>query len=261
MTIRRSYVVLSLASLALAGSLLLSGCAAATEAAATVAAQVPASSGPTRTITVVGQGEVKAKPDIANTNVGVEVLAPTVEAATAEAEKQMKAILAAVKALGIADKDIQTSNYSINFERQPSDVSLPHVEGTSTAAESPAGFYRVSNMVQVTIRDLDQVGAVLDAAVQAGANNVWGVSYSLDETQLLEAEAREAAVKNARAWAEALAQLHGVSLGDVIAVSEVVGGSSPVFAEAAMRDFGGGATVEPGELTFSTQLQVIYAIR
>ncbi len=192
MTIRRSYLVLSLASLALAGSLLLSGCAAATEAA-----QVPASSGPTRTITVVGQGEVKARPDLANTSVGVEVLAPTVEAATVEAEKQMKAILTAVKALGIADKDIQTSNYSINFERQQSDVSTPRAEGTSTAAESPAGYYRVSNMVQITIRDLDQVGAVLDAAVEAGANNVWGVSYSLDETQLLEAEAREAAVKDA----------------------------------------------------------------
>ncbi len=250
MFVRRSYLVLSLAALALAGSLLLSGCAAATEAA-----QVPASSGPTRTITVVGQGEVKARPDIATINVGVEVLAPTVEAATADAEKQMKAVLAAVKALGIADKDIQTSNYSINFERQQ-----PGAEGAAAAAASPAGYYRVSNMVQVTIRDLDQVGAVLEAAVQAGANNVWGVSYSLDKTQLLESAAREAAVKDARSRAEALAQLHGASLGEAIAISEVVGGASPVFVEAAKRDFGG-ATTEPGELTFGMQLQIIYSIR
>lgn len=255
MTFRRSNLVLALASLTLVGSLLLSGCAPITEAA-----QLPADSNPTRTITVVGQGEVKVRPDIANINVGVEVLAPTVEAATGAAERQMNAVLAAIKKLGIADKDIQTSNFAINFERQTSDVSLPRAEGTSGDTESTAGNYRVSNMVQVTIRDLDQVGAVLGAAVQAGANSVWGVSYSLDETQTLEATAREAAVKDARSRAEALAQLNNVGLGDVIAVSEVVGGASPVFAETAMRDYAG-ASVEPGELTFSKQIQITYAIR
>jgi hypothetical protein len=120
-------------------------------------------------------------------------------------------------------------------------------------------------MIQVTIRDLDTVGDVLDAAVEAGANNVWGVSFGLDNTDALEEQAREKAVADARARAESLAKLNGVTAGDVIAISEVIGsGPSPMYAEAAAYrglGGGGGAPVEPGELTFSTQVQVIYGIR
>lgn len=257
MIVRRSRLLFPLASLALAGSLLLSGCAPAIEAAQTAAYVSPA-----RTITVVGRGEVKARPDIANTSVGVEVLAPTIEAATTEAEARMAAILAALKELEIESQDIRTSNFSISFERQQGEISVPRVQGAPTDTQSPAGFYRVSNMVQVTIRDLDQVGAVLDAAVKAGANNIWGISFSLADTQALETEAREAAVKDARLRAEALAQLNSVTVTEVIAISEVVGSMpGPVFAEAALRGMGGGGPVEPGELTFSTQIQIVYAIR
>ena len=126
------------------------------------------------------------------------------------------------------------------------------------------GFYRVSNMVQVTIRDLTKVSDVIDTAVKAGANNVWGISFSLDDTDALEAQAREKAVADAKARAESLASLTGVKVGQVMAVSEVVGGSSvPMFASAdrAMGLGGGGTPAEPGEVTFSTQIQVIYAIQ
>jgi uncharacterized protein len=179
----------------------------------------------------------------------------------------MKTILAAMKSLGIADKDVQTSNFSINFERQNPAVPLA-AETTSGAktegAQTPAGFYRVNNMIQVTIRDLDKVDDVLDAAVEAGANNVWGVSFGLDDTKALEVQAREKAVEDARARAESLAKLNGVVVGDVIAISEVIGGSpTPMYAEAASyRGLGGGGTpVEPGELTFTTQIQTVYGIR
>jgi uncharacterized protein len=104
----------------------------------------------------------------------------------------------------------------------------------------------------------------LDAAVEAGANNVWGISFGLDSTEGLEAQAREKAVADARARAESLAKLNNVAVGDVIAISEVIGGGpSPMYADAASLKGlgGGGAPVESGELTFATQVQIVYGIR
>ena len=261
MSVRNSVRLLPLFAVLVVGALVVSGCAPAVLAAPTTAGDSPA-----RSITVVGRGEVKAKPDIATVNLGVEVAAPTVGEAMTEANARMKSVLSAMKALGIAEKDIQTSNFSISFERQnpTAPVTGESSGAKSGSAQAPAGFYRVNNMVQVTVRDLDKVGDVLDAAVEAGVNNVWGISFGLDNTDALEAEAREKAVADARARAESLAKLNGVAVGDVIAISEVIGGSpSPMYAEAAsFRGLGGGGTpVESGEMTFSTQIQIVYGIR
>ena len=140
---------------------------------------------------MVGQGEVKAKPDVATTTVGVEVLNTSIDDAMTEAKSRMAAVLAALKKLGIADKDIQTSNFSISFERNPSTSPSPAETSTSTpeSTAQPVGFYRVSNMVQVTIRNMDLIGAVLEDSIAAGANNIWGVSFALDNTTGLEARA------------------------------------------------------------------------
>lgn len=258
---RRTSVVVVLGVVALVAALLVSGLL---PAHAAPAAQTGATQPVPRTITVVGRGEVKVKPDVANTTVGVEALGPTVDAAMEDAEARMSSILSALKQLGIAEKDIQTSNFSINFERQPVEPKPVTAQATPGAFEPPAGFYRVSNMVQVTIRDLDKVSDVIDTAVKAGANNVWGISFSLDDTDALEAQARESAVADAKSRAEALATLNGVKVGPVMAISEVIGSQPvPMFATAdrAMGMGGGGAPVEPGEVTFSTQIQVIYAIQ
>ena len=201
MSIRRSNIVFAVVALLLIGAVLLSGCVPApvTEAAPQAGGESPA-----RTITVVGRGEVKAKPDVATTTVGVEVLAPTVEAAMEQGKARMAAIVDALKKLGIADKDIQTSNFSINFERTQPEVSAPKGEVAPAepgTPEQPAGSYRVSNMVQVTIRDLNQVGQVLDVAVKAGANNVWGINFGLEDTSKLEGQARAKAIDDAKARA------------------------------------------------------------
>lgn len=249
----RSNILFPLAALLLVGSLALSGCAPLADAS-----PVAASESPVRTVTVIGRGEVKARPDTANTNLGVEVTAATVDEAMAQAKTRMAALLDALKALGIAEKDIQTSNFSVYFERTSADLPTPRAGGSD---QQVPGFYRVSNMVQVTIRDLEQVGEVLETAVKAGANNIWGIGFSISDPATLEAQARENAVKDARARAEALAKLHGVELGSVVAISEVIGGATPIFAEAAKALGGGGAPIEPGELILSTQIQVVYAIK
>ena len=225
------------------------------------AAQEPPDTDINRTITVVGRGEVKSPPDVARVNLGVEVTAPTVAAAMDDAEQRMTDVLAALKDAGIAAKDIQTSNFSINFERQNPEM-MPRAESTTEMTGTVAGVYRVNNMVQVTLRDMTAVGDVIDATVEAGANNIWGVSFELENTDALEEQAREAAVNNARARAESLAELNGVEVGEVIAISEVIGASpAPMFAEAARAMGGGGVSIEPGEVSFATQLQIVYAIQ
>ncbi|WP_438028465.1 SIMPL domain-containing protein [Sorangium sp. So ce233] len=263
------------------------------------------------TITVIGRGEVSAKPDVARTQLGIEVMAPTVAEATKAAATRMNEIFAALRKAGIAEKDIQTSNYSIQLVRQPdvppwapgayaqplaasaaASAPAPAAQAAAPAAPAapagrgpkptpppaakappppdlappqpapPAHFYRVSNTVTAVIRNLDQVGPVLDAVTSAGANNVWGVSFDLDKTDPLEAQAREKAIADARARAEALARLQGVALGRVVAISEIVD-SGPVhgrmsMAAAAYGD--AGTPVAPGEVQFSTQVKVVYAL-
>ena len=163
------------------------------------------------------------------------------------------AILAALKEQGIADKDIQTTYYNIYFERDPSPATV--AEGAKAQVQ---GNYRVSNMMTVTIRDISRAGDILDAAVEAGANQVYGVTFTVSDRQLWENQAREKAVADAKARAQELAKLAGVEVGQVLSISEVIGSSPvPMAAERAM----GGGGIAPGELDFSTQIQVTFAIQ
>ena len=209
---------------------------------------------PNQTITVVGQGTVRVQPDIAQVSIGIETSSATVAEAVQDNETQMEAILAALKAAGIADKDIQTMNYSIYLDR-----SAEPMPAVGTSSEGGTAVYRVSNMVQVTIRDLEKVGDVLDAVIGAGANNIWGVSFSVDDPTAAQADARAQAVEDALTRAQALAELNGVMLGPVMAINEVVSGN--VYPAAVkMETAAGGGSISPGELEVSYQVQVSYFI-
>ncbi|MEZ4865246.1 MAG: SIMPL domain-containing protein [Caldilineaceae bacterium] len=205
---------------------------------------------PPRTITVVGEGKVSIKPDTAQANIGVEVVKPTVKEASAENKQIFETMLAALKEQGIAEKDIQTSGFNIWAER----TSDPGSTEMKT-------LYHVTNNVTVIIRDLDKVGNVLDAAIEAGANNIYGVNFSLDKMDAAQSQAREAAIQNANAKAEELAQLTNVKVGEVVSVSEVIGGGYPMAAYAMQSGLGGGAApISPGELQVTLQVQVTYMI-
>ncbi len=208
------------------------------------------------TITVVGEGTVRIKPDMAQANIGVEVMESSVQEASSAATATMESVLAALQQQGIEEKDIQTSGFSIWVDRSYGPEGLP--------SENP--MYRVNDNVSVTIRDLDNVGAVLDAAITAGANNIYGVTFGLDDPSQVESEAREKAVTNANAKAQELAELNNLQVGDVLSVSEVVGGGVGYYAssfrqEATAFGVGGGGAgpISPGELTFTMQLQIVYA--
>src|SRR5262245_11630189 len=177
----------------------------------------PTAAIPVRTITVGGDGSAKVKPDTAQATVGVEVINKSLDEATSAAQQQIEAILAALKAQGVADEDIQTANYSISVEQ------LTGPDGQLTGEVQ----YHVSNQVTVTVHDLDKVGQVLDAAIKAGANSVYGVNFTIADPTAAQSQAREDAVKKASAKAQELAQLNGVQLGDVLRVSEVPASSGP----------------------------------
>ena len=211
------------------------------------------SSAAPRAITVVGEGTVSLEPDLATINVGAEARANTVSEAKAEVDAQMAAIAAALKEAGVDEKDIQTSHYSIYYEQEPMPV-MP--EGS---APENRGGYRVSNMVRVTVRDVEKAGDVLDAVVQAGANQVAGVNFTVSDESTWQSEARAKAMADARSRAQELADLAEVELGQVLSVSEVIG-SSPVPMVALERGLGGGG-IAPGELELGIQIQVTFAIQ
>jgi uncharacterized protein YggE len=210
------------------------------------------SSDATRTITVVGEGEVSLEPDVATINVGAEARADTVSEAKAQVESQMAAILGALEQLNIDEKDIQTNHYSIHFEREP----LPRTPD-NPAPEFREEYY-VSNMVRVTIRDVDMAGEVLDSVVRAGANQLQGVNYAVSDAVIWESQARTDAMSDAKGRAQELADLANIELGPVLSISEIIGGMRPpiVSMEGGMGAAGG---IAVGEVRFATQIQVTFA--
>lgn len=244
---------ISAAVIVLAGGLVLRGTSAApAEASNVAAAQAQAESGAGRTITVVGQGKVEAEPDMAQANIGVEIVGPDVKQTSAEASQTMEAILSALQAQGVAEDDIQTSFFNVWVERPF------NPQGSSGGGEV---LYHVNNNVQVTIRDLEQVTTILGAAIEAGANNINSVNFNVSDPSQVRSEARKLAVDNALAKAQELADLNGVGVGEVVSVSEVIGGS-PAFSELSAAGLGGGGgPILPGDVEISVQLQVTYAIQ
>jgi uncharacterized protein YggE len=197
---------------------------------------------------VVGTGKVSVKPDMAETTIGVRATAPTVAEATGKASQDMTAVLAAIKAAGIEDKDIQTNGFNLN----------PHHN-----REGQPDGYEVVNMLRVRVRDLTKVGAVIDAAIAAGANQIYGVNFTLANPDSVQGEARTAAVKDAQARATELAQAAGVTLGDLVQISNVVTGGPvlPYAMEKSAMAASVGNGIQPGELEMSMQVQVIYQIK
>lgn len=216
------------------------------------AAQEPAA--PAGGITVVGEGEAFGQPDEARVTMGVETFAETVAEATSANESNVQAIMDALREIGIEAADIQTSNYSLWAEQRYSENGPEGISG-----------YRVVNQVTVVIRDIDQVGVVIGAVTEAGANSIHGISFSVADPAALEADARAAAVEDARVKAASLAELSGVELGEIVNVTEVVGqpalpyglGSGGARDEAQTSAPG----ISPGELSYGVQVQVTFAIR
>jgi uncharacterized protein YggE len=206
--------------------------------------------GVARSITVVGEGRITLVPDLAEINIGAEATAETVSEVKARVDRQVAAIVATLQRMGVQEKDIRTTHYSIYYDRVPVQVR----SGPMPAEGDPG--YRVSSMMRVTVRDVDRAGDLLDAAVEAGANHVYGMTFTVSDESLWQGQARERAMEDARARAAELARLAGVSLGQVLSVSEVIGGL-PTAMLAGMES----KHIALGELEMGTQVQVTFAIQ
>lgn len=188
---------------AVAGVLALSACDAA-----------PPVQGTPRQVTVVGSGEVKGVPDTLTADIGIEVAAPDATAAMNQAGDRQRAVLDALAARGIEDKDIRTTSVTL----QPQYGENSSITG-----------YRANNSVAVTLRELDVASATLATVVNAGGNSarINSVSYSIDDDSSLVTDARARAFNDARDRAQQYAELAGLSLGRVISISEAAAGSVP----------------------------------
>lgn len=204
-------------------------------------------------IGVVGTGSVFAQPDTAVLNIGVEITAATLAAATKDASDRMNQVLAAIKGQGIDAKDIQTTNYSIfPITSNPKEGESPTITG-----------YRVSNQVTVKVRAIDNAGKVLDAAIAAGANSVGNVFFTVDDPTKFENDARALAVKDAQAKAQTLATAAGVKVGRIIAITEATGGVRPFFKDsfaAAPAAAGGAGPIETGQNEISVSIEMHFEI-
>ncbi len=208
-----------------------------------------------RTITVVGRGSVMVEPDMARVNLGVQTTGTTVRQAINEAARTMQDVIDALREQDIEDRDIQLASYNVWVDTGFGPEPMPAQEMTATT-------YRVNIDVRVTVRDLGNLGTVLEAAIDAGANAIYGVNFAIAEPEELEAEAREMAAENARDRAEALAELHDVEVGPVVSISEVItGGIMPTALDRMGLGDAAMGPIMPGELEMSIQIQVVYALQ
>lgn len=211
---------------------------------------------PMRTLNVTGTGQVFLTPDIAYLSIGVHTENKEAAEAVAANNAQAKAVADALKAAGVDKKDIQTTGFSIFPQQQYDD------KGTVIGI-----LYVVDNTVYVTVRDLEKLGSLLDAAISAGANSITGIRFDVEDKDKPMSEARKMAVENARAQAEELAQAAGVKLGPVQSISVYGGAPRPLFESKAMggADIIAPAMVEvpisPGQLSLTVDVNIVYEIQ
>lgn len=206
------------------------------------------------TVTAVGLGELVVEPDQAIVTVGVQLYNESVQNAAADLRGRMESVISAIRELGVSEQSIQTTNYSIFFERDHQAPPSARLEGGR-----PSGIYRVENMVRVTISDVSRAAAVVEAAVQAGANQMYGIQFTLSAPGEYDTKVREAAVANARERAEGLARAAGRELGAAVEITEIVAGGPGAAFESRAMGLGGGP-VQPGGLEYTSRVQVTYEL-
>ena len=184
---------------------------------------MPADRTPRGTITVPGRGTVRIDPDVATIRLGVVVVRPTAADARTAAASTMGSVIGALTGGGVERRDLRTTLVGLDAVRDYSSESGPRVTG-----------YQLTNAVEATIRAIEAVGPLIDAALAAGATSMDGLSFQLaDPTAALE-QARRRAVTDARARATTLAAEAGVTLGSVIEIVE--GGALPPGAPRPMAE-------------------------
>ena len=207
-----------------------------------------------RRLVVNGTGEASARPDIAVISAGVVVQADTASVALADNTRAMNAMFEQLRAAGLPPEDVQTSQFSVMplYESRrvdPETTEPPRIVG-----------YEVSNQVTARVRDLERLGAILDALVRAGANSIDGPSFEIADPEQLLGQARDAAVADALAKAARYAAAARVQLGEIISIEE--GGfyapPRPMMRAEAMA---ASVPIAPGQTEVSASVTITFALK
>lgn len=216
----------------------------------TAAAQSETSSAENRgALNVTGSAVVTGSPDIAYITLGVETKDQSAETASQDNANRMAAVMAALKKMGLKDSDISTSGYNIYSYQQQIDRTLP--------TEQMVTVYTVQNRINITTKQLDQVGKIIDAAVKAGANQVQGINFDIEDKQELQLLALENATKQAKIKADAMAKAAGVTLGGLTTIQEEYATYAPMNEAMTLRaaSFKAADTaITPGDVEISARV-------
>jgi uncharacterized protein YggE len=241
-TVAKIIGVVGIAALILASLLVARTAGSVTRAAS----QGPTTSPPT--ITVVADGRVQVKPDVAYLTLGVETQGKTAREAMDANNKAMQALVTRLGRLNIGKDDMQTGSIAL----WPITTQPPKGEGPQEIIG-----YRAQNMLHVTVRDLARAGEVLDEAVTAGANVASGIQFGVKDDSAARQQALTEATKAARAKAEALANGLGLRVGSVLSVEELSYGG-PIVRATYAEPKPAGVPIEPGELSVVVQVRVVF---
>ncbi|MGN6112011.1 MAG: SIMPL domain-containing protein [Luteimonas sp.] len=204
-------------------------------------------------LSVSAQAEAHRVPDVATISAGVVTQATDANAAMRANAAQMDKVMAAVRAAGIAERDIQTTGVNVNPQYRYAENMPPAITG-----------YQASNTVSLKVRDIGKLGKVLDALVASGANQVNGPSFEVDEPEAAYDEARRAALEKAQARAQMYAKALGLRVRRIVSIDEGGGFQPPrpmpVMAMAARAEKAYDTAVAPGETTLSASLSVVFEL-
>jgi uncharacterized protein len=230
------------------GALIVAIAALTVHVGPTTAAAATAADPPAHTISVSASGKVTVVPDVARLSVGVTITKSTVKAARDAAAGVITNIVAAVKGQGVAEADIQTSSLSLYPQ---------YAKGSSTKITG----YTIGQQLQITVRDLDKAGDVVDVSTAKGATEVNGISFELGDPAKAMNDARASAISAAQTSAQAMASAGHVTLGSVVSITDV-SPSMPIYT-GSLRQMSAADAATPiqvGTQDVSVMVNVVFAI-
>ncbi len=236
-------------------ALILAGSAAAASAQTTPTTPVVADTMfRATTLNLAAYGESEVAPDKATITLGVQTDAPTAEQAIRDNANKMTRVIESLKRAGLSEREIQTSNLSLNPQYVYQENLPPRLTG-----------YQASNQVIITVRQLNRLGQVVDATVNAGATNVGGISFGIDDPTEAENRARVEAVENLRAKADIYAKAMGYRIARLVTLNE---GSSytpmpppmPMMMRAESAKYDASTPISPGETKVRVDISATYEL-
>ncbi|WP_017726439.1 SIMPL domain-containing protein [Halalkalibacterium ligniniphilum] len=209
----------------------------------------------TGTLVVSGEGEVNMKPDMAYLNLGAQAIASSAEEAQSQVNEQMNAVRQVLEEYSIAEEQIQTAYFHVYPQYQPSS------EGGSNAEEQ----YRAEHVLEVAYHDIDNLGKLIDAASQAGANRVDHIRFGLQNPEEAENEALQLAIENTVSKASVMAESAGKQRGEVIQITDQAAQMNFPMQEYALAESteanSDSTSIESGEIQVTKRVDVIYRLQ